>query len=179
MRPQEVLDFWFQELSPKDQFAKNERIDNEIRRRFLPVLQLASKGDLHEWRNTAQGRFAEIIVLDQFSRNIYRDQLEAFAQDALALALAREMVRLGLDRKIDIPQRAFVYMPYMHSESTGAHEEALKLFEQTGLEDNLRFEHLHKTIIERFGRYPHRNAVLGRDSTREEIEFLRGANSSF
>ncbi len=179
MNSKEVLDFWFQELSPKDQFAKDIRIDAEIRRRFLPVLQLAAEGELHDWRRSPQGRLAEIIVLDQFSRNIYRDLPEAFAQDALALALAQEMVRLGLDRKLEISHRAFIYMPYMHSESAEAHNEALVLFQQPGLEKNLRFELLHQSIIQRFGRYPHRNAVLGRTSTREEIEFLRGENSSF
>ena len=179
MKPQEILDFWFQELSPKDQFAKSDRIDDEITRRFKSAHQQAAKGELFSWRATVEGRLAEIILLDQFSRNISRDKPESFAQDALALALAQEMVRLDLDRKIPISQRTFAYMPYMHSESKLVHEQAVKLFDQPGLEDNLKFEHLHKKIIDRFGRFPHRNKILDRKSTSEELEFLKMPGSSF
>jgi uncharacterized protein (DUF924 family) len=175
----EVHQFWFQELSKKDHFAKSDPIDSEIRRRFLPTMKLAAKGELHAWRATAAGRLSEIIVLDQFSRNVYRERAEAFAQDPLALALAQEAVNLGADREASLDERRFFYMPFMHSESRAAHEDAVRLFSQPGLEDNLKFEHLHKRIIDQFGRFPHRNKVLGRESTREEIEFLKTANSAF
>lgn len=178
MRLQAILNFWFQELSPSDQFSKSDRIDSEIKRRFKPTLEQAAKGELFSWRATADGRLAEIIVLDQFSRNIFRDKAESFAQDALALALAQEMVRLELDRKIPVSQRSFVYMPYMHSESKLIHVQAVKLFDQPGFENNLKFEYLHKKIIDQFGRFPHRNEILDRKSTREELDFLKTPGSA-
>ncbi len=115
----------------------------------------------------------------QFSRNVYRDTPRAFAQDALALVLAQELVASGKDRSLSVAQRVFAYMPYMHSESALVHAEAVALFSQPGLEDNLRFELRHKEIIDRFGSFPHRNAVLGRSSTAQELEFLSGPGSSF
>ena len=120
----------------------------------------------------SEGRLAEILVLDQFSRNVYRDTPRAFAQDALALALAQELVASGQDRSLPLAQRSFAYMPYMHSESALVHAQAVELFSQPGLEDTLRFELRHKEIIDRFGRYPHRNALLGRESSPEELTFL-------
>jgi uncharacterized protein (DUF924 family) len=134
---------------------------------------------LFAWRTTAEGRLAEIIVLDQFSRNVYRDTPRAFAQDVPALVLAQELVASGQDRSLSIAQRTFAYMPYMHSESALVHVQAVALFSQPGMEDNLNFELRHKAIIDRFGRYPHRNAVLGRPSTPEELAFLSEPGSSF
>ncbi len=122
-----------------------------------------------------QGRLAEIIVLDQFSRNVYRDTPRAFAQDALALVLAQELVASGQDRSLPEAQRVFAYMPYMHSESALVHAQAVELFTQLGIQDNLNFELRHKAIIDRFGRYPHRNAILGRTSSAEELAFLERA----
>jgi uncharacterized protein (DUF924 family) len=129
-----------------------------------------------------EGRLAEVLVLDQFSRNVYRPKTQgphAFVQDALALALAQELVACRGDRSLTVAQRSFAYMPYMHRESALVHEQAVALFSQPGQEDNLRFEHAHKAIIDRFGRYPHRNAMLGRSSTAEELAFLSGPGSSF
>ena len=122
---------------------------------------------------------AEIVALDQFSRNVYRDTARAFAQDALALALAQELVASGQDRSLPLAQRSFAYMPYMHSESALIHAQAVALFSQPGMEDALRFELRHQAIIARFGRYPHRNAILGRISTAEELAFLGEPGSSF
>lgn len=175
----DVLTFWFEELTPKDWFMKNEALDKAIAARFLPLLETGAQSALFDWRDTAEGRLAEIIVLDQFSRNIYRDTPKAFAQDPLALALAQEAVAQGFDRELDVVHRAFMYMPYMHSESLAVHEEAVKLFNQPGLENNYEFELKHKAIIDRFGRYPHRNAILGRESTDEEVQFLTEPGSSF
>jgi uncharacterized protein (DUF924 family) len=118
-------------------------------------------------------------VLDQFSRNVWRDTPRAFSQDPQALCLAQEFVRTGQDRALPPAQRAFAYMPYMHSESRPIHEQAVALFSQPGLEGSLAFERRHQAIIERFGRYPHRNAILGRVSTPEEIAFLAEPGSSF
>jgi uncharacterized protein (DUF924 family) len=179
MKAQDVLHFWFEELKQKDWFAKNEKLDTEIRGRFQKVHTQARIGELFSWRSSSAGRLAEIIVLDQFSRNMFRDKAEAFASDPVALVLAQEAVRAGADKDLSVTQKSFMYMPYMHSESLIVHEEAVRLFHQPGLEYNYDYELKHKKIIERFGRFPHRNKILGRVSTAEEIEFLKQPDSSF
>ncbi|APX93977.1 hypothetical protein BWR19_14120 [Halomonas sp. 1513] len=175
----EILAFWFDELTPAQWFRKDAALDASISRRFGARLEAASRGELWEWRLSARGRLAEIILLDQFSRNVYRDTPAAFANDGMALVLAQEAVAQRRDRHLDVAWRAFLYMPYMHSESLKVHDEALRLFDQPGLEENLRFEHRHRDVIARFGRYPHRNAILGRDSTAQELAFLDEPGSSF
>ncbi|TAG83099.1 MAG: DUF924 domain-containing protein [Burkholderiales bacterium] len=179
MNAQTILDFWFAELTPKQHFAKDDALDALIAERFGSTLEAASRCELFAWRSTPEGRLAEIIVLDQFSRNMFRGSPRSFAQDALALALAQELVTCGGDMALPVEQRKFAYMPYMHSESLVVHQEALRLFAQPGLESNLDFERRHLAIIERFGRYPHRNAILGRASTAEEVAFLQAPGSSF
>ena len=174
-----ILHFWFEELTPKQHFAKDASLDETIRTRFRDTLEAAARCELYAWRTTAEGRLAEILVLDQFSRNVWRDTPRAFAQDALALALAQELVASGQDRSLPPAQRVFAYMPHMHSESALVHEQAAALFSQPGMEGNLDFELRHKAIIDRFGRYPHRNAILGRTSTPQELAFLSEPGSSF
>ena len=176
---EEVMGFWFQVLTPKQWFAKDDDLDRRIRQDFGMTLEAAAAGELWQWRRSARGRLAEIIVLDQFSRNVHRGSAQAFACDGQALVLAQEAVAQQADRKLDVHGRSFLYMPYMHSESLVVHDEALRLFDQPGLEDNLRYEHLHREILARFGRYPHRNEVLGRASTAEELAFLSQPGSSF
>ena len=177
--PEAVLEFWLEELTPQQHFAKDAALDAAIATRFGATLEAATRCELYAWRATAPGRLAEILVLDQFSRNVWRDTPRAFAQDGMALVLAQELVASGHDRALPPAQRAFAYMPYMHSESRVAHVQAVALFSQPGLEGNLPFALSHRAIIERFGRYPHRNAVLGRASTDEELAFLREPGSSF
>ncbi|MAM56480.1 MAG: hypothetical protein CMN25_04015 [Salinicola sp.] len=177
--PQQVLDFWFEALTPRDWFRKDTELDRAIAERFGETLAAAAHCECWRWRETPPGRLAEILVLDQFSRNVHRDTPAAFAQDPLALALAQETIAAGDDARLPTPQRIFVYMPFMHSESLAIHDRATGLFDQPGMEEQVRFEHRHREIIERFGRYPHRNAILGRKSTPEEIEFLRQPGSSF
>lgn len=179
MNAQTILDFWFTELTPKQHFVKDEALDALIASRFGSVLEAASRCELFAWRSTPEGRLAEIIVLDQFSRNVFRGGPRSFAQPALALALAQELVAGGHDVTLPVEQRKFAYMPYMHSESLIVHQEALRLFAQPGLESNLDFERRHLAIIERFGRYPHRNAILGRASTAQELAFLQEVGSAF
>jgi uncharacterized protein (DUF924 family) len=179
MTAQAVLDFWFKEIDAKQWWTKSAEFDQLIESRFGSLHTAAARCELYAWRETPPGRLAEIIVLDQFSRNMYRNQPQAFACDALALALAQTAVATQADRHLEMRQRAFIYMPYMHSESPLIHSEAQALFSQAGLENSLASEHQHKTIIDRFGRYPHRNAILGRASTAQEIEFLAGPGSSF
>lgn len=175
----QVLDFWFVEAGPKQWFSKSTAFDQALAERFRALYDAACRCELYAWRQSSRGALAEILLLDQFSRNIYRDQARAFAQDPLALSLAQHLVAQGGDKELPPEQRAFVYMPHMHSESPVIHQEALRLFDQPGLERNLDFERRHWAIIERFGRYPHRNAVLGRESTPEERDFLRQPGSSF
>lgn len=179
MNYQEILDFWFNPEHQSLWFSKSDAFDQKIRQNFSKVHAQAVQAELWSWRKTADGRLAEIIVLDQFSRNLYRDQPLAFAQDGLALALAQEAISLNLDAQLNPEQRSFLYMPFMHSESKMMHEFALKLFQRLGNPVNLDYEKRHKKIIERFGRYPHRNKILGRESTPEELEFLDQPGSSF
>lgn len=174
-----VLDFWFGELSAADWWKKDPAQDERIRQRFGTLHARASRCELWAWRAAADGRLAEIIVLDQFSRNLFRDSARAFAQDPLALALAQEAVAGGFDRALDPERRVFMYMPYMHSESRIIHETAEVLFRENGITSNYDFELRHKRIVDQFGRYPHRNAVLGRETTPEEAEFLKMPGSSF
>ena len=179
MSAQSVLDFWFAQIKPSQWWEKSADFDRLIQTRFGALHAAATCCELSDWRQTPQGRLAEIIVLDQFSRNIYRDLPKAFASDPLALALAQHAVALGADQALSLEQRAFVYMPYMHSESAQVHRAALALFEQHGLEHALPSQIQHKAIIDRFGRYPHRNAILGRASTPQELDFLDTPGSSF
>lgn len=174
-----VIDFWFNELTPQDWWKKDEHLDQEITTRFSDIHTQAKRCELFEWRKTPLGRLAEIIVLDQFSRNIYRDTENAFASDALALALAQEAVALGEDIKLSAVERSFLYLPYMHSESLKIHNMAIQIYKANGIEANYEFEIKHKNIIEQFGRYPHRNTILGRESTQEELVFLQQPGSSF
>ncbi len=180
MQAQEVIDFWFDFLQPEQWWRVDTDLDHSIRSRFTTLHTRTVQGELFSWRISAQGRLAEVIVLDQFSRNLHRGTAQAFAQDGMALVLAQEAVADHADRAIgEVQRRAFFYMPYMHSESLLMHDIALQLFTQPGLESQLDFERRHRHIIERFGRYPHRNAILGRDSTPEEQVFLSEPNSSF
>lgn len=179
MNPQDVLQFWFHEIDSKYWFMKDDKFDQQLRDRFMPTYQEVLSERTSHWRTTAEGRLAEIIVLDQFSRNMFRGKPKAFAGDHLALKLAKEAIALGEDKKLSVEQRAFMYMPFMHSEDPSDHETAMKLFSLPGLESNLEYEIMHKKIIDRFGRYPHRNQVLGRESTPEEIAFLKEPGSSF
>ena len=179
LHPDTVLAFWFEEVTPKQWWTQSVEFDCQVESRFGEVNAAAARCELYGWRETANGRLAEIVVLDQFSRNIFRGQPRAFARDPLALALAQEGVAAKADLELDPAHRAFLYMPYMHSESAVIHEIAVALFSAPGMDGNLNFELRHKEIIDRFGRYPHRNAVLGRTSTPEEIEFLKMPGASF
>lgn len=179
MHAGDILEFWFDELTPSQHFMQDDGVDALIRQRFHAVWAAARMGELWGWRLTPQGRLAEILVLDQFSRNMHRGDALAFAQDGQALVLAQELVAGRHDGALLPAHRAFAYMPYMHSESAAIHAQAMALFDQPGLENNLAYEVKHRDIIARFGRYPHRNRVLGRASTAQELEFLAQPGSSF
>jgi uncharacterized protein (DUF924 family) len=177
--PDQVLRFWFEETPPQAWWTVDAAFDRTLKARFGELLCRAAACELYTWRVDARGRLAEIVVLDQFSRNIHRDTALAFAQDAMALVLAQEAVAAGALAQLPPIQRAFLLLPYMHSESSLIHAQAEALYREHAPPENFDFELRHKAIIDRFGRYPHRNATLGRASTPEEIEFLRTPGSSF
>ncbi|ALM91010.1 MULTISPECIES: DUF924 family protein [Alteromonas] len=174
-----VLEFWFNELTPSQWFTQDSALDRTIASQFLTLHRAASQGELWPWRATPTGRLAEILLLDQFSRNIYRDTPHAFSQDPMALVLAQEAVSVEADKTLTPQQCIFLYMPFMHSESLAIHDVALQLFAVPGLEQQYDYELKHFRIIEQFGRYPHRNLVLGRTSTKEEELFLSQSGSRF
>ena len=175
----DILQFWYTEIAPRNWFIKDLEFDTMLKRRFEHVHQRAGAGELANWRHKPLGRLAEVIVLDQFSRNLFRNSSQAFAYDAQALALAQAAITAGHDSGMLPQQKSFLYMPFMHSGSALIHEQAEQLFNQPGLENNYEFELRHKVIIDQFGRYPHRNELLGRASTPQELQFLRGPGSSF
>ena len=179
MNYDDVLSFWFNEIPPSKWWIKDIHFDALITDRFLALHEQANNCELFQWRNSARGRLAEIIVLDQFSRNIFRDLPKAFSSDSLALALSQEAKALGKDDELNEVERSFLYMPYMHSESLRIHDIALELYKENGIQSNVDFEIKHRDIIVKFGRYPHRNLILGRASTVEEIAFLKQPGSSF
>lgn len=176
---EEVLAFWFEQTPEAAWWKVDAAFDAQVRERFLPLLVQAAAGELHGWRDSARGRLAEVIVLDQFPRNIHRGTPEAFAHDPMALALSQEAVRAGALDELPPVQRSFLLLPWMHSESPAIHAVAEGLYREHAPAENHQFELRHKAIIDRFGRYPHRNAILGRESTPEELAFLQQPGSAF
>ncbi len=179
MTHEDVLNFWFKEIDQSLWWKKDESFDQLIIDRFSPVHDKAIQGELVESRLTAKGALAEIIILDQFSRNMFRNSSRSFAYDEMALLLSQQAISSQFDLELTPTENIFLYMPFMHSESALIHELAVDLYKKNGLQGNLDFELKHKAIIDRFGRYPHRNKILGRESTVEEIEFLKEEGSSF
>jgi uncharacterized protein (DUF924 family) len=177
--PHTILSFWFQDIQPAQWWKVDPAFDALIRSRFGALHEQARRCELFGWRATPEGRLAEVIVLDQFARNIHRGTPLAFAADPLALALAQEAVAAGADLQLQFEQRPFLYMPYMHSESAAIHAVAEPLMKDRAPQGTYDFELKHTAIVDRFGRYPHRNAILGRASTPEELEFLKQPGSSF
>jgi uncharacterized protein (DUF924 family) len=175
---QRVLDFWYS-LKPAQWFKKDTDLDNQIRDQFFETWQQAAAGELSPWRNTLEGRLAEIIVLDQFSRNLFRGQATAFARDGMALVLSQEALRHDDYSELSKDRAKFLIMPFMHSESKAIQAQSVKLFKELGEESSLDYAEKHKAIIDQFGRYPHRNQALGRESTASEKEFLKQPGSSF
>lgn len=176
---EEVLQFWFEDIEPRQWWVKDPEFDALVARKFEAQVLRAAHGELFEWRGSANGRLAEILLLDQFSRNIFRDTPGAFAQDPVAVVLTQEAISSGALDELREPERAFLLMPFMHSESALIHQHAEPLFKAYTAAGNYDFERRHKAIIDRFGRYPHRNAILGRQSTPQEIAFLNEPGSSF
>jgi uncharacterized protein (DUF924 family) len=166
-----VLAFW-RSAGPDKWFKKDTAFDDEIRARFLKTYEAAAHGELAAWEGTREGAFALAIVLDQFPRNMFRGSARAFAADPLALAVARRAIERGFDLQLPVQERAFFYLPFEHSEAMADQERCCELFRSTGDAELLKWAELHTDIIRRFGRFPHRNAALGRVTTPEEQAFL-------
>tara|TARA_B100001248_G_scaffold260334_1_gene248282 strand:- start:8185 stop:8721 length:537 start_codon:yes stop_codon:yes gene_type:complete len=175
----EVIDFWFVESDPQNWFQQSDAFDEKIRQRFSRLHAQAAACELDKWRQHPEGRLAEILLLDQFSRNLFRGSAKSYAWDALALALSQEALRQEADKALEAKQKAFLYMPFMHSESLIIQKQSLQLYSQKGLEENLPFAESHYKIIEEFGRYPHRNEELERTSTAAELSFLKKHGRGF
>ncbi|MEP9402129.1 DUF924 family protein [Sphingomonas sp. VNH70] len=168
----EVLDFWFDEVGPDRHFAKDDALDRTIAERFGALRDAVLASEAADWRGDARHLLAAVILLDQFSRNIHRGSAEAFAADPLALELALVGIARGDDRGWPSLERSFLYMPLMHSEDAGVARFSLRCFEALGNPTNLKFARDHAAVIARYGRYPSRNAALGRVSTEAEAAYL-------
>jgi len=168
----DVIQFWFHECTVEDWFGGKAEFDARLKDRFHETFEHVARGEGWTWRTTPEGRLAEVIVLDQFSRQFHRGEPQAFAQDGMALVLAQEAVAGGHDMAVPLEWRVFFYMPYMHSESLAVHEAGRPLFEALGDEKTLQFELDHAEVVRRFGRFPKRNAALGRESTPEEAAYI-------
>lgn len=185
MTPEDVLTFWFEEAGPDKWFEKSDAFDAEIADRFGALIHAARDGKLVTWSETPRGCLALIILIDQFSRNIHRDSPLAWSADAHALALTKLALDKQFDEQLELDARKFLYMPLMHSESLGDQELSIEVFGKLveagaeGGQTNLDYAVAHRDIIARFGRFPHRNETLGRESTEEEVAFLKEPNSSF
>lgn len=172
---EEILHFWFEETSTKQKYRKDPDFDDLIREKYLNTYWRVVNRETKSWEEIPEGKLAEIIVLDQFSRNMFRNDKQSFKEDGLALEIAESMVASREDKKISVDQRQAIYMPYMHSESKEVHKKAFWVFLRDAIRRRdfrgFKYEVKHKKIIDRFGRYPHRNELLGREPTPEEVEF--------
>lgn len=170
--PDEVIQFW-REAGPEKWFSKDETFDQACRDRFMPTYEAAARGDLNEWELTPDGALAVILLLDQFPRNMFRGQRETYKTDPVALMAADRAIERGFDHKVESQFRRFFYLPFMHSESLADQERSVTLNEALGDKDSVKYAHHHHDIVARFGRFPHRNAILGRETTPEEEAFLK------
>jgi uncharacterized protein (DUF924 family) len=179
INPEVVLNFWFDPEVKPLWFKKNLDFDQTIKQRFLSIYQQAVAGALNHWRNNCRGILALVIVLDQFPRNMFRNTPQAFATDEQAVELTKYALRHNYEKNLSIEEQTFLYMPLMHSENNTDQAQCVDLFTKLGKKDNLKFALKHQEIIDRFGRFPHRNQILDRESTPAEQEFLTQSGSSF
>ena len=177
---EEVLNFWFAEDMDRKWYMKDPEFDQEVERRLLPLYEKASRGELKNWEDTVEGCLALCILMDQAPRNLFRDNPKAFATDSSALAIAQLVVTKGWDKSLTQRERSFIYVPFEHSENLSDQEKSLELYRALDERpDWYIYAEKHEVIIRRFGRFPHRNKTLGRESTVEETEFLKQPGSSF
>ena len=177
MKPGDVVSFWIQ-AGPKAWFGKSEAFDTEIRQRFEALHHAAARGELGDWADTPEGALALLLLLDQFPRNLFRGSPHAFATDPLARRVAREAVDRGLDGQVDPELRQFFYLPFEHSEHLEDQDHGVRLCTASGAPRLAKWANIHRDIIARFGRFPHRNEKLGRTTTEAEQAFLDGGGFS-
>lgn len=171
--PEEILLFWFSKSIKKLWFNSDLVFDQEVANLFGENYKLAVSGDLKDWEDNAMGALSLVLTLDQFPRNMFRGEKDAFATDALARQVATKAITKGLDKELGKQERAFLYMPFMHSENLEDQDKSIELFKALKSKENLEFAIKHKETIQKFGRFPHRNRILGRDSTAAELEYLK------
>lgn len=177
--PDEILTFWFVEHGMEDWFGAKPEFDALIAKRFTEIFESAARGETWRWRTTPQGRLAEIIVLDQFPRQLFRGQARAFATDAMALVLAQELVGGGHHNFLPMPQRMFALLPYQHAESALVQAESVRLHTALGDPEVMKHAEGHARTIQRFGRFPKRNAALGRPSTPDEMDYINSSDGFY
>jgi uncharacterized protein (DUF924 family) len=168
----ELLSFWFSESVKKLWFNSTPQFDEELREKYLYLVEQAARGELDQWRDESLGALALVIILDQFPLNMFRRQARSFATEEQARQTAQYAIDKGFDHQLNDAQKAFLYMPFMHSENLADQDKSVALFEKAGLTDNLKYAKHHRSLVERFGRFPHRNSILGRESTAEELSYL-------
>jgi uncharacterized protein (DUF924 family) len=175
----EVIDFWFDPKHLPLHFVEDDEFDEKIRIKFLDTWKAASEGLLVDWRKDIKGRLAEIIVLDQFSRNLWRNDIRTYTQDKMAIALAQEVVHHLDYEKLSAVEKKYILLPFMHSESLELHDWAHKYYVKLGDEELIYYEKLHREVLEEFGRYPYQNKDLIRVSTPEELKYLKEKDGRF
>ncbi len=177
----EILSFWFEETAPSQWFQKNNDFDAEIKSRFSLTYEMANKGLCAAWTDDAEGVLALCLVLDQFPRNMFRNSPKSFSSDKKILLIVKASINKGFDQLLSAHKRKFLYMPYMHSENLEDQKRSVELYKSLKGDDYLAYDYAvkHMEVIEKYGRFPHRNEALGRESTAEELEYLSDPNSGF
>ena len=173
MKPEMILEYWFSEDNRQYWFASTPEIDTQIREQFNALWERAKRGELDHWKETAEGCLALCIVLDQLPLNMFRGTAKSFSTEQQSIEITKYAIKNGFDQQINQDRLAFLYMPLMHSEDLAAQDLSVASFEKAGLEDNLRFAKHHRELIKTFGRFPHRNEILGRENTQAEIDYLK------
>ena len=168
----EILTFWFNEEHKKHWFSTSDAFDQKIKKQFSNALQHAANREFDHWKNEPKSALALVLILDQFSRNLFRNQADTYAHDAYALEVASYAIDQGLDEQLSSEEKSFLYMPFMHSESLDDQDRSVELFDKANLETNLRYAIHHRDIVRKFGRFPHRNKMLGRTNSKEEEAYL-------
>jgi uncharacterized protein (DUF924 family) len=175
--PKEILEFWFSDRVHKLWFNSTPEFDQELRDRFLQTYIKCMNNELKEWEDTTDGALTLVIVLDQFPLNMFRGKPESFATEAAARQIAETVISRGDENKLSDEQKAFLYLPFVHSENLDDQNRSVALYEQAGLIENLKYAKHHRELIKRFGRFPHRNTILGRENTAEELAYLNSKDA--
>ena len=176
--PEEIIKYWFSDRIKKQWFSSTPELDREIHDKFSEIWHEASEGKLEVWGDTPEGCLALVILLDQCPLNMFRGKAKSFTTESQAREIAREAIKRGFDKALQTEELSVLYLPFMHSENEADQEDSVKFYQEANLKENLDFAKHHRDLIKEFGRFPHRNAILGRTSTKEELEYLE-SNRAF